>query len=40
MVGYASRLLTETEWHYGQIEKEGLTLVWDYEKFHDYLHEP
>lgn len=29
VVGYASRLLTETEWPYGQIEKEGLTLVWD-----------
>lgn len=37
VIAYASRVLTETERRYPQIEKEGLSLVWACEKFYDYV---
>ena len=36
-VAYASRLVTETECHYAQIEKEALSLTWACEKFADHI---
>ena len=36
-VVYASRTLTETERHYAQIEKEGLSLTWACDKFSPYI---
>ncbi|PIO60823.1 integrase core domain protein [Teladorsagia circumcincta] len=36
-ISHASRSLTETEKKYGQIEKEGLALVYAVRKFHRYL---
>ena len=36
-VAYASRLMTETERQYAQIEKEALAVAWSYEKFRDYI---
>ena len=36
-VAYASRLVTETERCYAQIEKEALAITWSCEKFSDYI---
>ena len=36
-VAFASRIMTETESHYAQIEKEALAAVWVCDKFSDYL---
>ena len=37
-VAYASRTLTATERNYFQLEKEALALVYDVQKFHQYLY--
>ena len=36
-VALASRSMTDTEWHYSQIEKEALALIWACERFLDYV---
>ena len=36
-VAYASRFMSDTEQCYSQIEKEALGIVWDCEKFKDYV---
>lgn len=37
-VGYASRVLTDSEGRYSQIEKENLGIVFGCEKFHDFVY--
>ena len=37
-VCYASRALTDTEFHYAQIEKEMLAITWSRDKFDQYLY--
>ena len=37
-VSYASRNLTEVEWHYVPTEKEALALVWACERFNLYVY--
>ena len=36
-VAYASRVMTETETRYAQIEKEALAITWAHEKFSTYI---
>ena len=38
IVAYGSRSLTEVEKRYSQTEREGLTIVWAVEHFHQYLY--
>lgn len=37
-VGYASRVLTETESNYAQIKKELLSVIFSLSKFHNYVY--
>lgn len=37
-VAYASKILSETEKRYAQIEKEALALTWACEKFHEFIY--
>lgn len=37
-VVFASRILTETQRRYVQVEKERLTLTWACERFHDFIY--
>ncbi|CAI6367254.1 unnamed protein product [Macrosiphum euphorbiae] len=37
-VAYASRVLSDTERRYPQIEKEGLAIIYGIQKFYDYLY--
>lgn len=38
MISHASRTLTKAEKNYGQVEKEGLALVYAVKKFHRYIY--
>ena len=37
-IAYASKSLTATQQNYAQIEKEMLAIVFDCQKFHDYIY--
>ena len=37
-ISYASRVMTDTEQNYAQIEKELLAIVFAYERFNDYIY--
>lgn len=37
IVAFSSRMLSDTERHYAQIEKEALALTWAADKFSDYI---
>lgn len=37
-VAYASHVLSKAEWKYPQIEKEGLAVIYEVQKFYNYLY--